>query len=118
MIQHVTRVVSPAALEECVRFYGILGLRPIAAPAGIEGRAVWLGGTGPHLHLMLADDAEPERGHVAFVLENYDAVLGRLRADGHEIEPRREHWGSPRAYVRDPAGHLVEVMARAPGDVA
>ena len=33
----------------------------------------------------------------------------RLRA-----RPAREHWGSPRCFVRDPAGHVVEVMAFRP----
>ena len=45
-----------------------------------------------------------------------DAVPGleHLRAAGHAPEPRREHWGSPRACVRDPEGHRVELMAFAP----
>jgi catechol 2,3-dioxygenase-like lactoylglutathione lyase family enzyme len=47
-------------------------------------------------------------------VETYDATIEQLRRDGHEIDPRTAHWGSPRAYVRDPAGHLVEVMAFAP----
>jgi hypothetical protein len=34
--------------------------------------------------------------------------------DGHEVEPRRQHWGSPRSYVRDPARNLVELMAWPP----
>ena len=39
-----------------------------------------------------------------------------LRDAGHDVEPRAEHWGSPRAYVRDPAGNLVELMAFPPGE--
>ena len=68
------------------------------------------------IHLMWVDEpvALP-RGHVAVVAEAYDDVVEALRVAGHEVEPRREHWGAPRAYVRDPAGNLVEVMAWAPG---
>ena len=67
------------------------------------------------VHLLFADDATPERGHIAVVVDDFDATVGSLRAAGHEVDARRAHWGSPRAYVRDPAGHLVEMMAFAPG---
>lgn len=49
------------------------------------------------------------------VATDYDATLERLSAAGHPVDPRAEHWGSPRAFVRDPAGHRVEVMASPPG---
>ena len=64
---------------------------------------------------MVDDEATVERGHVAFVVPPYEAVVARLAEAGFEVEPRREHWGSPRAYVRDPAANLVELMAEAPG---
>jgi catechol 2,3-dioxygenase-like lactoylglutathione lyase family enzyme len=51
---------------------------------------------------------------VAFVVAPYEQSLEMLREAGCEVEPRREHWGSPRAYVHDPAGNLVELMAEAP----
>jgi catechol 2,3-dioxygenase-like lactoylglutathione lyase family enzyme len=53
---------------------------------------------------------------MAIIVEHYDDTLARLSREGHEIEPRRAHWGSPRAYVRDPAGNLVELMAWPPGE--
>jgi hypothetical protein len=42
--------------------------------------------------------------------------VGRLRDQRHEVESRRAHWGWPRAYVRDPAGNPVAVVASVPGD--
>jgi catechol 2,3-dioxygenase-like lactoylglutathione lyase family enzyme len=114
MIQHVTRTVSPAAVEKCVSFYGLLGFAPAEPPPGIAGRAVWLALGPTQLHLMLRDDARPEQGHVAIVAADYAETVERLRGAGHEVEARREHWGSPRSYVRDPAGNLVELMERAP----
>jgi catechol 2,3-dioxygenase-like lactoylglutathione lyase family enzyme len=124
MIQHVTRQIRPSQLPECLRFYAILGFKTIAVPPGIEGRAVWLAGpgrsagapSGPDLHLMFDEDARPEQGHVAFVLAAYDATLARLREAGFEVQPRREHWGSPRSYVRDPCSNLVELMEWAPDE--
>jgi catechol 2,3-dioxygenase-like lactoylglutathione lyase family enzyme len=116
MIQHVTREILPSELDACVVFYGLVGFHPVPVPPGIAGRAVWLEHAGTQIHLAPAADASPQRGHVAIVVERYDATVEELRSRGHEVEPRREHWGAPRAYVRDPAGNLVELMAAAPGE--
>lgn len=133
MIQHVTREIPFSALDQCVEFYSLLGFSRVPVPESIGDRAVWLEPTGTaarplaqpsgagtqavvQLHLMLNPDAGPALGHVAFVLDDYEATLERLRAAGHDVEPRREHWGAPRAYVRDPASNLVEVMAWGPGE--
>ena len=51
---------------------------------------------------------------MAVVAPDYAAVTEALRAAGFEVEPRPEHWGAPRSFVRDPAGHRVEVMAAPP----
>jgi catechol 2,3-dioxygenase-like lactoylglutathione lyase family enzyme len=118
MLHHVTREIRPSKLDECLRFYGLLGFEPVAAPDGIAGRAAWLERANTQIHLMFAHDARAERGHLAVVVERYDATVAALEAAGHRVEPRRPHWGSPRAYVRDPAGHLVEVMAFTPGSTA
>ena len=53
-------------------------------------------------------------GHLAVVVDDYDRTLERLRADGFEPEPRQEHWGAPRSFVRDPAGNRVELMSAPP----
>ena len=124
MIEHVTRQIQRSQLSACIRFYGLLGYEQTQVPQGIEGRAVWLAESGadppgPRLHLQFADDVQvPEPGHVAFVIAAYEQTLESLRAAGFEVDRRREHWGSPRAYVRDPASNLVELMARAPGERA
>jgi catechol 2,3-dioxygenase-like lactoylglutathione lyase family enzyme len=121
VIQHVTRQIQRSQLSACLRFYELLGYEQTDVPQGIEGRAVWLvkpgaDPPGPHLHLQFADDVQvPDQGHVAFVVAPYDETLESLRAAGFDVDRRREHWGSPRAYVRDPASNLVELMARAPG---
>jgi catechol 2,3-dioxygenase-like lactoylglutathione lyase family enzyme len=56
----------------------------------------------------------PPEGHVAVVCEAYESTLAALRAAGFDVEPRAEHWGAARAYVRSPGGHRVEVMAAPP----
>lgn len=114
MVQHVTREIRPSELDRCVSFYEMLGFEQVPVPPGVAGRAVWLERAGTQIHLMPSDDASPQRGHVGVVVERYEETLERLRAHDHEIDPRREHWGSPRSYVRDPAGNLVELMAWGP----
>ena len=115
MIQHVAREIQAADVPPCLDFYGLLGFAEVPVPETLVGRAVWLQSGATQLHLLLAPGAQPGRGHIAVVLDEYESTLRALRAAGHEVDPRREHWGSPRAYVHDPAGHLVEVMAFAPG---
>jgi catechol 2,3-dioxygenase-like lactoylglutathione lyase family enzyme len=114
MLHHVTREIEPAAVESCVKFYGLLGFEPVPAPAGVAGRAVWLEHAGTQIHLMPSSGAQPGNGHFAIVVKEYEQALERLRRDHHHFEPRRQHWGAPRGYVHDPAGNLVELMARPP----
>jgi catechol 2,3-dioxygenase-like lactoylglutathione lyase family enzyme len=115
MIQHVTRVVAPSQLQECVDFYEMIGFESVPVPPGLTGSALWLERHGTQIHLMPADDAHPAPGHVGVVVASYDDTLARLRDEGYEVNPRPEHWGSPRCFVRDPAGNVVELMAWPPG---
>jgi catechol 2,3-dioxygenase-like lactoylglutathione lyase family enzyme len=115
MIQHVAHEVQPADIPSCLGFYALLGFVEVPVPASLVDRAVWLQAGETQLHLLLSDQSMAGGGHVAVVADDYDSTLSALRAAGHEVDLRREHWGSPRAYVHDPAGYLVEVMAFAPG---
>jgi hypothetical protein len=76
---------------------------------------VWLERAGTQVHLMPVDDpVVPPSGHHAVLVDDYDAAVERLRAAGFPVEPRSEHWGSPRSFARNPAGHRVELMASSP----
>jgi catechol 2,3-dioxygenase-like lactoylglutathione lyase family enzyme len=115
VIQHVSLETAPDEIDACVAFYGLLGFRPVAPPSSLAHRAAWVQHAGTQIHLMRVDEpVTMPRGHVAVVVDRYEETLAALRAAGHEPEPRAEHWGAPRAYVRDPAGHLVELMAAPP----
>jgi catechol 2,3-dioxygenase-like lactoylglutathione lyase family enzyme len=116
MIQHVTREIVPSELETCVAFYRALGFDRVDPPPALADRFVWLERGGTQIHLEPVAGARPEAGHVGILVDPYPETIERLRAEGYDVEPRAEHWGSPRAYVRDPAGNLVEIIAWAPGD--
>jgi catechol 2,3-dioxygenase-like lactoylglutathione lyase family enzyme len=66
------------------------------------------------IHLMPTEEEIRVAGHLGVVCRDFERTMRALEAAGHAAEPRRRHWGAPRAYVRDPAGHLVEVMAWPP----
>lgn len=115
MIQHVALEVREAEAEACVRFWALLGFEEVEPPGRLGEVSRWVQREGTQVHLLLTDDpVAPPQGHVAVVAPDHDAALARLRDAGFAPEPREEHWGAPRAFVRDPAGHRVEVMARPP----
>jgi catechol 2,3-dioxygenase-like lactoylglutathione lyase family enzyme len=122
MIQHVSLESRPADAEALVAFFGLLGFREVEPPPPLRDRARWLQSGPTQVHLLWTDDPTyVPKGHVAVVAPEYDATVEALRAAGHEVEPRKEHWGAPRSYVRSPGGHLVELMSVPPdadGDVA
>ena len=115
MIAHVAIEIRAADIDACVRFWSLLGFDRVDAPASLAARSTWVQAGPTQVHLLHADEpvVAPE-GHVAVIVADYAATLHALRDAGFEPVPRQEHWGSPRAFVRCPAGHRVELMAFAP----
>jgi len=116
LIHHVAVETRREDVEACTAFFELLGFASVEPPETLRDRAVWLQRGPTQVHLMFRDDpVVPPAGHLAVVVEDYDGTLVALRQAGHPVEPRPEHWGSPRAFAHDPAGHVVEVMAFSPG---
>jgi catechol 2,3-dioxygenase-like lactoylglutathione lyase family enzyme len=114
VIQHVALETRREDGDAEAAFWALLGFREVVAPPALRDRARWLEHAGTQVHLMWTERPRTA-GHVAVVAPDaHGATLDRLRAAGHEPEPRAAHWGAPRAYVRTPAGHVVEVMAAPP----
>ena len=115
MIQHVALETSRDDAAAAERFWQLLGFEPVDPPPTLRDRAAWLQRGSTQVHLLWHDEpTTPPEGHTAVVLDDYEGTLARLREAGHEVEPRTEHWGAPRAFVRAPGGHRVEVMERPP----
>lgn len=116
-LQHVSLETRRDAVAAEVAFWSLLGFSLAAPPASLHDRATWL--TAPdglsQIHLLYADaPVAPPQGHVAIVAPSFDATVAALEDAGFAVEPRTPHWGAPRAYVRSPGGHRVELMAFAP----
>lgn len=115
MIVHVALETAPADAAAATSFWQELGFVLVDPPPTLADRAAWLERRGTQIHLLWTDHptAQPD-GHVAVVVTDYAATLDRLRAAGHDVAPRTEHWGSPRTFVWAPGGHRVELMAAPP----
>jgi catechol 2,3-dioxygenase-like lactoylglutathione lyase family enzyme len=114
-LQHVSIETRAGDVEACVRFYELIGFRRVDPPPSLADRATWVERGGSQVHLMLADEpVVPPAGHHAVVIDDYARTLAALRDAGFDPEPRGEHWGAPRSFVRNPAGHRVELMAAPP----
>jgi catechol 2,3-dioxygenase-like lactoylglutathione lyase family enzyme len=114
VIQHVALPIVRDDVDAEVAFWALLGFSLVEPPESLRDRSTWVqapGGT--QIHLLYA--SEPAHaGHVAVVAPAFEETTAALRAAGFTPEPRTQHWGAARAYVRTPGGHLVEMMASPP----
>jgi catechol 2,3-dioxygenase-like lactoylglutathione lyase family enzyme len=115
VIHHVALEVLEGDAQACVAFWELLGFTEVQPPGTLRERSRWVERAGTQVHLLFAGDpvVAPE-GHVAVVAPEYERTLAGLRAAGFEPDLRTEHWGSPRCFVGDPAGHRVEIMRSPP----
>ena len=105
---HVNLPVPPGRADEVATFYeAVLGFTRAQRPD--TGRAgAWLDvGDGVQVHLSEREgDAHPDQ-HVAFVVDDLDAIRGRAVDAGVDWDAM----APGRAKFRDPAGNLVELFA-------
>jgi hypothetical protein len=114
VLHHVGIEVAPADVEAAAGFFELIGFGRVEPPVTLS-EFTWLEREGTQVHLMPTDDPTvPSPGHLAIVAPEFDATVARLRDAGFEVEPKREHWGQPRALAIAPGGHRVELMAAPP----
>ena len=119
---HHVQVACPTGGEDAARrFYADgLGLTEVEKPEPLRGRGgVWFraydteGAVAAELHVGVEDPFVPARkAHPAFLVEDLDATVIRLRAAGFEADEReRETFeGYLRFHAFDPHGNRVEVL--------
>jgi catechol 2,3-dioxygenase-like lactoylglutathione lyase family enzyme len=115
VLQHVTLEVAPGDVERSVALWELLGFERVEAPAALADTFAWVERAGTQIHLERNESPTvPQQGHVAVVVEEFEATVERLTAAGFEVHAGREHWGVPRAKVAAPGGHRIELMATPP----
>lgn len=115
MLQHASLEVRADQVDACVGFWRLLGFERMTPPPMLRGRFTWVERAGTHIHLIPVDAPIAAReGHVAVLAEDYEDALAALREAGFAPEPGSNAWDAERSFVRDPAGHLVEVMSAPP----
>jgi catechol 2,3-dioxygenase-like lactoylglutathione lyase family enzyme len=115
MLQHVTLEVKPDQVRDCVGFWALLGFAELTPPPLLRDRFTWVEHEGTQIHLVPVDEPVAAReGHVAIVAPDYDAALRTLTDAGYALREGLNAWDAPRTFVRDPAGHLIEVMSKSP----
>jgi glyoxylase I family protein len=116
-LHHVSLLVADTA-RALIVYRDILGLMPVPRPdLGFPG--AWLQAGEQQIHLLELPnpdptDARPAHGgrdrHVAFAVDDLDAVTERLEAAG--IPYTRSRSGRRAIFCRDPDGNAVELVAR------
>jgi len=115
-IHHVNVVVAPGGTDDVVPFYAeVLGLRQVVKPAeGVAQSGAWFDiDDRSQVHVSeRAGDVHPQ-SHFGLVVDDYDAVLGRLRTAGAPWEDQADIFGGRRGFTHDPAGNRVEILEAA-----
>jgi hypothetical protein len=115
MLQHAGIEIAPAEVERAVLLFELLGFARVEPPPALADGFTWVERQGTQIHLMHEErPSVPPRGHVALHVPDFEAALERLRANGFEPVPHREHWGVPRSVVTLEGGQRVELMAAPP----
>jgi catechol 2,3-dioxygenase-like lactoylglutathione lyase family enzyme len=115
-IDHV-QLAMPADEEEKARgfFAGLLGFHEKPKPAELVKRGgVWFESGSVQLHLGVeADFRAAQKAHPAFLVNDLDALLARVRSAGFETDTTQPPLvGYKRAHIFDPFGNRIELMEK------
>ena len=113
-LEHVNVRVLPAVEPDAKLFYGtVLGLAEIPKPKELLGNGGAWFQLGPvQLHLSRDGSAANagSKRHICIHVANLNEAQQHLESEGVEIIPDDQPVeGSPRFYVRDPGGNLLEI---------
>jgi catechol 2,3-dioxygenase-like lactoylglutathione lyase family enzyme len=113
-LDHVQLAMPPGGEDEAEAFYsGLLGLPRIPKPEALAARGgCWFRRGATAVHLGVEEDFRPARkAHPAFVVRDLAALQVALEAAGLEVRPNPDRGPGTGAYVDDPFGNRIELMA-------
>jgi catechol 2,3-dioxygenase-like lactoylglutathione lyase family enzyme len=114
-INHVTLIVDQ--LEEAATFYEHeMGLTPVPAFVFDYPTAFFRITDTTQLHLTEWEDSRSFRGHLCVRVDDFSEMYWRMKQQGRiDLEPwgkvRRLPDGAMQAFIRDPAGNLLELTS-------
>ncbi len=111
-IDHVQVAAPPGCEGAARRFYAeLLGLREVPKPEPLRSRGgVWFSAGAQELHVGVEESFAPARkAHPGLVVDDLDAVAGRLDAGGFPTRDDDAIAGTRRLYVDDPFGNRIEL---------
>lgn len=113
-IDHVQLAAPPGCEADARRFYGgLLGLEELEKPEPLAARGgVWFACGQQGVHIGVEREFTPARkAHPAFHVRGLDALAARLRDAGVEVDDDDSLPDVRRAYVHDPFGNRLELVA-------
>jgi catechol 2,3-dioxygenase-like lactoylglutathione lyase family enzyme len=119
-IEHV-QLAMPPGMEDAARaFYeGLLGIPEVAKPPHLAKRGgAWFEPGSVKIHLGVEADLRPARkAHPAFLVEDLESLIERLKAHNVAVIDDEPLEGYRRVYVADPFGNRIELNGAAEGTV-
>jgi catechol 2,3-dioxygenase-like lactoylglutathione lyase family enzyme len=113
-LQHVQLAIPRGSEDACRQFYiGILGLEEVPKPPALAVRGgMWLRAEGVEIHLGAEDDFRPaKKAHPAFIVDDFDGLVARLKQEGVEIRWDESLPGTRRFHASDNVGNRLEFIA-------
>lgn len=115
-IHHVQVAIPVDGEAQARHFYGeLLGMIEIGKPASLQSLGgVWFRSGSIDLHLGTEEPFAPaKKAHVAYQVDDLDAVGERLAKAGFMVNPDDRLPGYRRFYTEDPFGNRVEILTPA-----
>ena len=113
-LDHV-QLAMPRGLEaQAEAFYGgVLGLERVPKPPPLAARGgCWFRHGDVSVHLGVEEDFRPARkAHPAFVVDDLAALQAVCQEAGVEVRPNPDSEPGRGAYVDDPFGNRIELIA-------
>lgn len=113
-LDHVQLAMPPGLEAQAEAFYaGVLGLERVPKPPLLAARGgCWFRHGDVAVHLGVEQDFRPARkAHPAFVVDDLAALQAACEEAGIEVRPNPDGEPGRGAYVDDPFGNRIELIA-------
>jgi RNAse (barnase) inhibitor barstar len=113
-LDHV-QLAIPAGSQERARYFWVNVVGLVETPQRLpltNGGGLWLTGDALNLHLGIAQDFIPASlAHPAIMVRDFDTLVERLRAQGHDVHFAHDVPDVRRFHTNDPFGNRLEFIA-------